>query len=39
MIDNNIVDGTIRGVDAYGRLALELEGKVHYFQNKQLKFL
>ena len=39
MIDNKIVDGTIRGVDAYGRLALELEGKVHYFQNKQLKFL
>ena len=39
MIDNKIVDGTIRGVDAHGRLALELEGKVHYFQNKQLKFL
>ena len=39
MIDNEIVNGTIRGVDANGRLALELEGKMHYFQNKQLAFL
>ena len=39
MIDNEIVNGTIRGVDVNGRLALELEGKMHYFQNKQLAFL
>jgi BirA family biotin operon repressor/biotin-[acetyl-CoA-carboxylase] ligase len=39
MIGNEIVNGTIRGVDANGRLALELEGKLHYFQNKQLTFL
>lgn len=39
MIDNEIVNGTIRGVDVNGRLTLELEGKMHYFQNKQLAFL
>ena len=39
LIDEKHIQGIIRGVDIDGRLELEINGTLHFYQNKELKFL
>lgn len=39
LIDEKLIQGIIRGVDLDGRLELEINGTLHFYQNKELEFL
>jgi BirA family biotin operon repressor/biotin-[acetyl-CoA-carboxylase] ligase len=39
MINDQIQTATIEGVDEFGRLALAFDGRIHYFNNKEITFI
>jgi BirA family biotin operon repressor/biotin-[acetyl-CoA-carboxylase] ligase len=39
MINGQIQIGTIEGIDKIGRLALSINGSMHYFNNKEITFI
>jgi len=39
MINDQIQTATIAGIDEFGRLALAFDGRIHYFNNKEITFI
>ena len=39
MINGQVQLGTIEGIDEFGRLALSINGSMHYFNNKEITFI